>query len=288
MVYIHFVLTLTVGSQGQIPDQSFQLKPSKTPTPLRQPAMYIVSVHDIEEHNHSATIPFGTKDSTSTSHRPLALVRRPKQRSIFSARRRKAGYDDDEMNEVELALKKPVPWLEDPDVVGSIMPETRVLHFTYPEPPEGELDWEAYIVNVATQLVGRLEDWQKTEGRKTPFLFVGHGIGGLVVQEAAILRAKSIDIAAGMEVGYIFLNTPFPTFEDGEPWHNNDNKAAEFWGFSRGQRIRRYDFIGRILASKGKFSVLSLWQDFVFATGGRVEEIPIAWLYRSDEVSQRH
>jgi hypothetical protein len=54
--------------------------------------------------------------------------------------------------------------------------------------------------------------------RKAPLLFIAHGLGDLVVQEAAIQRASGLNIIQETDVGYIFLNTPFPNYQGSDRW----------------------------------------------------------------------
>jgi alpha-beta hydrolase superfamily lysophospholipase len=96
-------------------------------------------------------------------------------------------------------------------MLPSIMPEASVLHFTYSDPPEVDIDWKGYVKVLAAQLTTKLEE-QVTVQKKAPLLFIGHGIGGLVVQEAAVQRASGLTILQEPDVGYIFLNTIFPNY----------------------------------------------------------------------------
>ncbi|CEL00871.1 hypothetical protein ASPCAL00464 [Aspergillus calidoustus] len=116
--------------------------------------------------------------------------------------------------------------------------------------------------------------------RKAPLLFIAHGLGDLVVQEAAIQRASGLNILQETDVGYIFLNTPFPNYQGSDRW---DKDKYGFFSFI--QRTRRYDFVELALASEGRFSNGRLWMEFVNAVSGRVKRMPIAWVYRSDEAS---
>jgi hypothetical protein len=107
------------------------------------------------------------------------------------------------------------------------MPEACVLHFTYSDPPKCVTDWRGYVKAVATQLAARLEEHMALQ-RKAPLLFIAHGLGDLVVQEAAIQRASGLNILQETDVGYIFLNTPFPNYQGSDPW---DKDKYGFFSF---------------------------------------------------------
>jgi predicted alpha/beta hydrolase family esterase len=128
------------------------------------------------------------------------------------------------------------------------MPEASVLHFTYSDPPKVDIDWKGYVKALAAQLTTKLEE-QVTVQKKAPLLFIGHGIGGLVVQEAAVQRASGLTILQEPDVGYIFLHAIFPNYQDFHRWNND-----KYGQFPSIQRTRRYDFVERVLASEGGFS----------------------------------
>ncbi|KAL2842460.1 hypothetical protein BJX68DRAFT_270638 [Aspergillus pseudodeflectus] len=157
------------------------------------------------------------------------------------------------------------------------MPEACVLHFTYSDPPKCETDWRGYVKAVATQLAVRLEEHMAVQ-RKAPLLFIAHGLGGLVVQEAAIQRASGLNILQETDVGYIFLNTSFPNYQGSDRWDND-----KYGLFSFIQRTRRYDFVERALASEGGFSNGRLWMEFVNAdlfTGLGLRDVSMANQHR--------
>ncbi|KAI9367001.1 hypothetical protein BJX61DRAFT_547923 [Aspergillus egyptiacus] len=172
--------------------------------------------------------------------------------------------------EGETAASRSVRWLDDPSMLPRFLPQASVLNFTYPKPPPGGGSWEIYVYNVAIQFLHRLKEWEETLAEKRPILYIGHGLGGLILQAAAP-RAGSEEI----DTGYIFLNTPFPEFA---PSSFMEIYPSKYGIFPLGQVFRPYDSFKRIQAGQ-------LWRSFVKRMGGEVQKLPIAWLYKASEVS---
>jgi hypothetical protein len=93
-------------------------------------------------------------------------------------------------------------------MLPSIMPEASVLHFPYSDPPKVDIDWKGFVKALATQLTTKLEE-QVTVQKKAPLLFIGHGIGGPVVQEAAVQRASGLNILQESGCGLHFSKYDF-------------------------------------------------------------------------------
>jgi hypothetical protein len=116
-------------------------------------------------------------------------------------------------------------------------------------------------------------------GREKPILYIGHGVGGLIMQMAAALLGPELP---EIETGYIFLNTIFPHIEESRS--DSKSKRPKYGAFPSNQRARRYGLLARATASGGSFLDGGIWQRFVQKVAGDVEHLSVAWFYRTCEV----
>ncbi|KAL2869912.1 uncharacterized protein BJX67DRAFT_378956 [Aspergillus lucknowensis] len=175
--------------------------------------------------------------------------------------------------------KLAVRWLEDSFMLPSILPGARVLKFEYPNPPAGETDWLNYVEKVTMQLLNKIRELEKTAGRTTPILYIGHGFGGLLLQKFAPKRQVRRDV----DIGYIFLNTPFPGLWT-NPAGTDSSGASRYTAFPSTQISRAYGLLSKVQAPGGGFLDTGLWEDFLRGMDGHTRRLPIAWFYRTYEV----
>ncbi|KAF7591586.1 hypothetical protein BBP40_001334 [Aspergillus hancockii] len=183
--------------------------------------------------------------------------------------------------ELDAAARKTVQWLEDPDMLPSVIPRARVLKYMYPDRHPAEKNWETYVRHVATQLLQRLDECRMTQAdRETPILYIGHGVGGLVLQQATYLSAVHGPLH-NIGIGYIFLNTPFPEHSVNSP--KRTHKRARYGVFPSNQCVRHRGLFEEIKTYRCGFENGILWQRFVDAIGEDVQQLPVAWLYRTSK-----
>ncbi|KAL5051676.1 hypothetical protein BDW71DRAFT_202829 [Aspergillus fruticulosus] len=206
-------------------------------------------------------------ENPDSSSQMSKILRRPFVRRVLTGmNENRSGTNGD-----TTAAPSSVRWLDDPHMLPSILPEACVLKFIYPDPPPGEVLLETYVSRVAIQLRNRVQEWGSTVGKDTPILYIGHGVGGLVLQKAAPLRVVPQDI----EIGYVFLNTPFPASP-----RNTYLAGSKYGIFPSNQSVRSYGLFEKAMSSRGAFLDDAIWRRFVATMGGHVQQLPIAWFYR--------
>ncbi|KAF9891473.1 hypothetical protein FE257_003939 [Aspergillus nanangensis] len=177
----------------------------------------------------------------------------------------------EESTETNTPSRTAIRWLEVSDMLPSIIPNARVLKFMYPDRPRMENDWKKYIQRVANELLAKLDKVRKD--RERPVLYICHGVGGMILQEAAFQSTYDIRHHG---IGYIFLNTPFP-----ELGNTSFLATSRYGAFPSKQSTRHHKLIETIKAYDGTLASGLLWERFVDVIGGDVEHLPFAWLYRA-------
>ncbi|MCJ1465981.1 hypothetical protein MMC07_004600 [Pseudocyphellaria aurata] len=103
-----------------------------------------------------------------------------------------------------------VNWLNDPQMLPSIVPEARIMRYGYESDWYGENPIKQSLHEIATSFLSDLHE-KRENNTQRPLIFIGHCFGGLIIQKA-ITRSKTLDykhpgIFTSLS-GVIFLGTP--------------------------------------------------------------------------------
>lgn len=109
--------------------------------------------------------------------------------------------------------KRVVNWLTDDDMLPKILPNARIMRFGYPPVAPLSLEsWKGPIsesLALTDVLLSRLNA-VRTDCPYRPIIFIGHGLGSLVVKNAVITIkpfAKQLHSLAGVTAGIAFFGS---------------------------------------------------------------------------------
>ncbi|KAF6806869.1 ankyrin domain protein, partial [Colletotrichum plurivorum] len=102
-----------------------------------------------------------------------------------------------------------VKWLQDPDMLPTVVPRSRILLYNY------DSRWHADAPKIRLTLCGEelirsIRDFREGDTASRPIVFVGHSLGGNVIQHA-LLYANSDDAfrhITTLTAGVVFLGSP--------------------------------------------------------------------------------
>lgn len=297
---------ILMASQSQIPARCYALETLFLPEENQSHYMDIVAVHDYDET---------TEDWTSKGKdqriEKIKMSGGLKPHDDSEKRRSDPALDthrQDGGEEKEVILRGSEEstgvsgsnWLGDTNMLGKTLPGARILAFCYPKLINlKDTDQAEYIGKAASALLHKLEDTRQTGGDddndydKVPIVFIGSGIGGLVVQKTISLAAKretpsqedptsamigkSTEIEGRLKLAQIasvfFLDTPFP-----EDIESGDSKDF----FPSNLNVRMCAMIGVMDTMKALWKgadVGSIWEEFCKSLSGHGQETRITWFY---------
>lgn len=106
---------------------------------------------------------------------------------------------------------QPVNWLKDPSMLPSAVPQARIMAYTYGT----RRAWNGPKIRIqscAEDLARDLHEFRSGDpSRDRPILFIGHSLGGHVVEHALLYADRRDDLRylAAKTVGLVALGTPF-------------------------------------------------------------------------------
>ncbi|KAK4445380.1 hypothetical protein QBC34DRAFT_164902 [Podospora aff. communis PSN243] len=195
---------------------------------------------------------------------------------------------------------RPVNWVR--DLLGSDLPRSRILLFSYPAPnfEKKSASWIEYVHYVAEQLLEHIRNHRATvQQQDVPIVFIGYGFGGVVIQKAIETlvtqgsqemqgneedahqrTTRKLSVPGGIYLA-LFLDTPFP-----EPEHEDEDVARLF---PPNTNVRMCDIIQRIEEHEKDSDVLErVWAGMVDAydKSPDAEDIDVTWLYSQAKTKQ--
>jgi len=176
--------------------------------------------------------------------------------------------------------RRQVHLFRDPNMISGAFPGARILSYTYPS--VSSTTAHEYIDKVAEKLLKNLRDERgKLRTNTVPIIFIGSGIGGLVLQKLLVLAVAETGVEKNAETaqiqsmtaGLVFLDTPFPATQQ-------ENKADRP-SFPLGSNTRQKHIMTRLKASGNKLDLGALWESFDKKRVILGQKLPIVWLYTS-------
>jgi hypothetical protein len=177
-------------------------------------------------------------------------------------------------------LERKTHLFRDSNMIPASFPGARILSYTYPT--LSSTTAHEYIDKVAEKLLQRLTDARgKLAINTVPLIFVGSGVGGLVLQKLLILAAAETDDKKNpeaaqilsMTAGLFFLDTPFPAIQQEE--------KTERPSFPSYSNTRQEYIMSRLKESGNELDLGALWDSFDKKRGIRDQKLPIVWLHTS-------
>jgi hypothetical protein len=106
----------------------------------------------------------------------------------------------------------PVNWLKDPNMLHAALPHARIIRFGF-RPSislKASVEYNRFAEILSSELV---EKRKKCPSR--PLIFIGHGFGGIVVQQTILQKSEEyLEGLVRHVAGIVFMVTPFSELED--------------------------------------------------------------------------
>ncbi|KAI1370425.1 hypothetical protein F4677DRAFT_438488, partial [Hypoxylon crocopeplum] len=175
-----------------------------------------------------------------------------------------------------------VNWLADEDMLPEKIPNARIFVWGYDARTHGN-DYlsEAYLHQHGSQLVGDLADERHLDGTsKRPIIFIGHGLGGIVIKSALIhsnsTHANHLSHHRPIKVstyGILFMGTPHSGGE-GVTMGQIAQSVASIFVHTNDRVLQHLQKQSEWL-SKQKDDYASIMRDFVTKFGWEVYATPL-------------